>query len=47
MTREISRISTSAVKEPKKADGEGERKGGDGRDRDKRKGADRLRRRYN
>ena len=55
MTRGNGRFSTSAVKEkvytfdgePKKADVGVERKGGDGRDRDKRKGEDRLRRRYN
>ena len=54
MTRGIGRISTSAVKEnvytiegeSKKAGVEVERKGDDGRDRDKRKGAERLRRRY-
>ena len=48
MTRGIRRISTSAVKE-KVYTFNGELKkagGGDGRDRDKRKGADRLRRRY-
>ena len=54
MTRGFGRISTSAVKEnvytiegeSKKAGVEVERKGDDGRDRDKRKGAERLRRRY-
>ena len=55
LTRENRRFSTSADKrkiytfggESKQANGGDERKGGDGRDRDRRKGGDRLWRRYN
>ena len=55
LTRENRRFSTSADMEKiytfggetKKANGGDKRKGGDGRDKDRRKGGDRWRRRYN